>query len=130
MLTVARTILHEGIHARLWEFYYRDGVGVTPNDFSGIYEHMRIYGKNWDHEQMAAFYRTTIAEGLKQFDNAQHTDEYYDALAWEGLSEIKDANNNHDLIYTTAWNELSSEEQTTILQIITDEKQNGSKICK
>lgn len=99
MLTVARTILHEGIHARLWEFYYRDGVGVTPNDFPGIYEHMRIYGKNWDHEQMAAFYRTTIAEGLKQFDNAQHTDEYYDALAWEGLSEIKDANNNHDLIY-------------------------------
>lgn len=129
-LTIARTIIHEGIHARLWEFYYRNGTGVTPNDFPGVYEHMRVYSKNWDHEQMAAYYRETIAQGLKQFDNAQHSDAFYNALAWEGLSEIKDANNNHEMIYTQAWNKLTLAEQTAILQIITNEKNNGSKECQ
>ncbi|MFS4416145.1 hypothetical protein [Maribacter sp. 2307ULW6-5] len=78
---------------------------------------------------MAEFYRETIAQGLKQFDNAQHDDAFYDALAWEGLSQYKDANNNHELIYSEAWNKLSAYEQQDILDTITDEKQNGSKEC-
>ncbi|MFD0834674.1 hypothetical protein ACFQ0I_02775 [Mariniflexile aquimaris] len=129
-LTVARTIIHEGIHARLWEFAYRNGGTVSQSDFPGVYEFMRTYGKNWDHEQMAAYYRETIAAGLKQFDNGQHTDEYYNALAWEGLSEIEDANNSHALIYTQAWQKLMIAEQQKVLQIITDEKANGSKECE
>lgn len=85
--------------------------------------------KNWDHEQMAEYYRETIAYGLKQFDNAQHADAFYDALAWEGLSEIKDANNNHERIYTQAWQRLTTEERNQIVQIIINEKTNGSKQC-
>lgn len=128
-LGIARTILHEGIHARLWEFAYRNGKTVDPNDFPGVYEYMRTHEKNWDHQQMADYYRNTIAQGLKQFDNSQHSDSYYDALAWEGLAEIKDANNDYELIYTEAWKKLSTSEQQEILQIITNEKQNGSKEC-
>jgi len=130
-LGLARTIIHEGIHARLWEFLYsRDkNLALVKDDFPGIYNYYREHEKNWDHEQMAAYYRETIAQGLKQYDNAQHSDAFYNALAWEGLSEIKDANNNHELIYTEAWNELSQAEQTVLLQTITNEKQNGSKEC-
>ncbi|WP_128760072.1 hypothetical protein [Leeuwenhoekiella aestuarii] len=129
-LTIARTIIHESIHARLWEFVYRNGGNVSQSDFPGLYEYMRIHGKNWDHEQMAAYYRETIATGLKHFDNGQHSDDYYDALAWEGLSEIKDANNNHELIYTQTWEELKDKEQQQILEIITYEKASGSKLCE
>ena len=131
-LGLARTIIHEGIHARLWEFMYsRDkDLAIISNDFPGIYDFYKNYQQNWDHEQMAAYYRETIAQGLKQYDNGQHTDAFYNALAWEGLSEIKDANNNHEMIYTEAWNKLTLTEQTAILQIITNEKQNGSKECQ
>lgn len=127
-LTIVRTIIHEAIHARLWEFYYRN-MGVTLNDFEGIYNYMRIYGKNWDHQQMADFYRSTIAKGLALFDNGQHSNNYYNALSWEGLSQIKDKNGNGSLIYTEAWKKLSSIEREQILKTITNEKANGSKIC-
>ena len=36
---------------------------------------------------MATHYRETIADVLKGFDNAQHSDAFYEALAWEGLRE-------------------------------------------
>jgi hypothetical protein len=130
-LTNARTLIHESIHARLWEFMYsRDkNLAIVRNDFPGIYDYYMNHQQNWDHEQMAAHYRQTIANGLKQFDNGQHTDSYYNALAWEGLSQFKDANNNHELIYSQAWQKLSSNEQQQVLQIISYEKTNGSKEC-
>ncbi|MGS2738896.1 hypothetical protein [Sinomicrobium sp. M5D2P17] len=128
-LTIARTILHESIHARLWEFAYRNGKTISPEDFPGVYEYMRTYNKNWDHQQMADHYRATITKGLKQYDNAQHSDAFYNALAWEGLAEIKDRNGNNSMIYTEAWKGLSLSEQQEVLQTIANEKQNGSKTC-
>ena len=128
VLTIARTILHEGIHARLREFASREGSNETS--FPGVYDYFRNYGKNWDHQQMASHYRNTIAKGLKQFDNGQHSDAVYNALAWEGLSEIKDLNGNQDKIYTEAWKELSTNEQQEILNTISYEKKNGNKMCK
>ncbi|WP_157207811.1 hypothetical protein [Mariniflexile maritimum] len=129
-LGLARTIIHEGIHARLWEFVYRNEGKVSKEDFPGIYDFFR-YKKNWDHQQMAAFYRATIAEGLKQFDNARHSDQFYNDMAWEGLANIPDHNstNEHDQIYTDAWNKLSADEQNRIIQTINDYKANGSKTC-
>lgn len=79
---------------------------------------------------MATNYRSTIAKGLKQFDNGQHSDAFYHALAWEGLSEVKDLNGNQDKIYTEAWKKLSSNEQQEVLDIIAAEKQNGNKTCQ
>ena len=129
-LGVARTIIHEGIHARLMEFASRNGSNAT--DFPGIYDHFRIYKKNWDHEQMAAYYRSTIANGLRQYENAQHSNEFYDALDWEGLANISNNNtaDNHDQIYTNAWSKLSTEEQNKIKDIIKNEKETGNKTCQ
>jgi hypothetical protein len=110
--------------------YSRDkNLALIKNDFPGIYDYYREHKQNWDHEQMAAFYRETVAQGLKQYDNAQHSDAFYDALAWEGLAQFKDLNNDSELIYSEAWKELSSSEQQQILYIISNEKQNGSKEC-
>ena len=128
-LGLARTVIHEGIHARLREFLFRKGGTVSKNDFPGVYEYYRIYQDNWDHQQMADFYRGTIAKGLKQFDNGQHTDQFYDDMAWEGLANIVDANNRPNEIYTEAWKKLTDTEQNRIKNTIANEKSNGNKTC-
>ena len=81
---------------------------------------------------MADYYRKTIAKGLKQYDNNQNSPEFYMDLAWEGLSEIADANNllGNTTIYTEAWKKLSYLEQQRALVTITNEKQNGNKTCE
>lgn len=129
-LGLARTIIHEGIHARLREFLHRKGGTLSKEDFPGVYEYFRTYGKNWDHQQMADYYRSTIAKGLMQFDNGQHSDQFYDDMAWEGLANIVDANNKPDQIYTEAWKKLTVEEQNRIKSAIANEKENGNKTCE
>jgi hypothetical protein len=78
---------------------------------------------------MATHYRETLADVLKAYDNNQHSYQFYMDLAWEGLAQFKDLNNDSELIYSEAWKELSSSEQQQILYIISNEKQNGSKEC-
>lgn len=127
-LGLARTIIHEGIHARLREFASRDGSNAV--NFPGVYDYFRIYKKNWDHQQMADYYRSTIAKGLKQYDNSQHSDQFYNDMSWEGLANIKDANGVHNQIYTEAWKKLTTSEKNRIKNTITNEKDNGNKTCQ
>ncbi|AUS04775.1 hypothetical protein [Pseudotamlana carrageenivorans] len=81
---------------------------------------------------MANHYRNTIAKGLKQYDKGQHSDQFYNDMAWEGLANIPDHNstNVHDQIYTEAWKKLTSVEQNRIKNTITTEKMNGNKTCE
>ncbi len=126
-LEVARTILHEGIHARLEEFAKRKGSNAT--DFPGIYDYYWRNNKNtWSHQQMAAHYISTIAKGLKQYDNAQHSYQYYNDLAWNGLYKISNGANNPP-IFTDAWNTLTQSEKTRIKNTIISEHTNGNKNC-
>ena len=60
---------------------------------------------------------------------AQHSDAFYNALAWVGLAQYKDASNNYERIYSVPWEKLSPSEQQEIIDTITDEKQNGNKEC-
>jgi hypothetical protein len=39
------------------------------------------------HQQMAAHYRSMVVNALKGFDNNQHSDAFYNAIAWIGLKE-------------------------------------------
>ena len=128
-LTIARTIIHEGVHARLREFASRDESNETS--FPGVYDYFRRFKKNWDHEQMAEHYRNTIAIGLKQFDNGQHSDEFYNALAWEGLAtELIDENDptGNSTFITEAWAAVQNKDE--ILNIIKEHKKNGNKNCQ
>jgi hypothetical protein len=65
---------------------------------------------------MAAHYRSTIAGVLAEFDNNQHSYQFYMDLAWEGL--------NHSNI--EAWqNAISQEERDRIDDVLEEYIENN-----
>jgi len=118
-IAVAKTILHEAIHAHLG--YYvkviKGNNGIDIADFPGILDYFRRYGNSdWQHEQMAQHYRDVIINGMKDFDainNTSHTSTFYNAMSWAGLKG------------TQAWNNLSSSEQTNIKNTYLPEDTKG-----
>lgn len=117
VLGLARTLIHETIHAELYRKVRSVGGNVSIKDFPGIYDYYRRYIKGWQHEQMAAHYRTTIVEALKEFDGNRQSLSFYNDLAWEGLTA------------TVVWQNLPLSEKTRITNFITNYKKNGSKNC-
>lgn len=116
-LGLARTLAHEVIHAELYRKVRSVGGQVSIDDFPGIYDYYRRYVKDWQHQQMAAHYRTTIVEIRKEYDNNGHSNQFYNDLAWEGLHN------------TTAWDQESPAERTRITNAIINLKNNGNKNC-
>nr|WP_315149695.1 hypothetical protein [uncultured Flavobacterium sp.] len=113
-LDVARTILHEYIHADIIRKLYTENNISGPLDFNLIYQK---YGSQ--HGTMAALYLSSMKEALKEFnktvlpnDYKNYTDYYgeepsdafYEALAWSGLKE-----NN-----VQAWTNLTAQQQQDI----------------
>jgi len=96
---------------------------MQNGDYPGMLDYYTRYGVNgFQHQQMAQHYRQTIADVLKQFDNALHSDQFYLDLAWEGL--------NHSNI--NAWNNIISQSErdridNTIKNFI---KQNNNENCQ
>ena len=129
----AKTMTHEIIHAEMFRKlmslaqkatlnvagYSRkeqvDFVNSIRSDFPGIYDYYRRH-KDWQHEQMASHYRTTIADALREFDGGGSSKLYMD-LAWEGLRG------------TNAWNSLSATERARIDSVIASYVKTGSKGC-
>jgi hypothetical protein len=113
-LDVARTILHEYIHADIIRKLYTENNIPGTLDFNLIYQK---YGSQ--HGTMAALYLSSMKEALKEFnktvlpnDYKNYTDYYgeepsdafYEALAWSGLKE-----NN-----VQAWTNLTAQQQQDI----------------
>ncbi|WP_449267441.1 ferredoxin [Flavobacterium notoginsengisoli] len=114
-LDVARTILHEYIHADI--FRKLNTKIPTPNgvlDFKSTYE---AYGNQ--HSAMADLYLSSMAKALKEFHESAFPDDYknytnyygekpsdafYNALAWGGL---KDAD-------VKAWKDLPADKKASI----------------
>ena len=117
ILGLVRTLAHETIHAELFRKVKSVNSLISINDFPGIYDYYRRYLKNWQHEQMATHYRKTISNILRTFDNNQHSSQFYNDLAWEGLQG------------TTAWNKLSNSERNRIIIVIKEYKSTGNKNC-
>ncbi len=113
-LDVARTILHEYIHADIIRKLY------TANNIPGTLDFNLIYEKyGSQHGTMAALYLSSMKEALKEFnkivlpnDYKNYTDYYgeepsdafYEALAWSGLKD-----NN-----VKAWADLSAQKKQEI----------------
>ena len=129
VLGVARTIIHEAIHAELYRKVRSVNNQISINDFPGIYDYYRRYIKNWQHQQMAAHYIDLMGKMLKEFDGSRMSDQYYKDISWNGLYMINDKNNHGTYIYTVAFNELSPTEKTRILNNIKNLKENGNKDC-
>jgi len=123
-LLVAKTIAHEVIHAEMFRklmsltqepnfdgFTRQEIINLLSNgDYPGIYEYYRTYKTNWSHQQMADYYRETIADMLADYDNQSHTYDFYMDLAWEGLV--------YDDIPT--WSNKSDKEKKRIKNVILD----------
>lgn len=91
-LGVARTLIHETIHAEMYRKLKSMGFNLDINDFPGIYDYYRRYELNWQHEQMAAHYVEVIGEMLQEFDNYSNSYQYYEDFAWAGLYYFEDIN--------------------------------------
>jgi hypothetical protein len=138
-LDIARTIVHETIHAEMFrkllsaaqkgelntdEWTQAEIVQYIKNmqnDFPGIYHFYYLqykkYGEGWDHEQMAGYYRGYMVNLLKQFDPSQ-PEELYEAMAWEGLKG------------TEIWNSLSSAEKSRINNLAKNYNDKGGEPCE
>lgn len=142
-LSVARTLIHELIHAEMWrkllslanqgdlnydgwsKTQQQNYVNSIRDNFPGIYDYYRIY-KNWQHEQMAAHYRDVIEEGLRQYDSS-YSNEIYEALAWVGLRGEGGVNGVTGLTEnsTNAWENLDQERRLELIGLNEMFKENN-----
>jgi len=114
---VARTFLHESVHAKIFAELAKAGIAsneeLTSDNFPGLfdayveYKNGNIPAEQVQHQYMASHYVDLIATALREFDTQNHnnpeiTMDHYVALAWMGLSDTK------------AWIDLSPEVKSLI----------------
>ena len=136
VLDVARTILHEYIHADMFRKLYTKYPTDGDLDFKQTYEAFK--GLNFSatpqHETMAALYVGEMTKALKNFhenaltedynyltDNGNNSlpDSFYEALAWLGLKE-------HNV---QAYIDLSDEEKAALENSLTIYYPSTTKDC-
>ncbi len=123
-LDVARTLVHEMIHATIfrWMLIAAKTGALMPEegmsqqelinyienlriDFPGIYDYYyKRHTPEWQHEQMAVHFVPIIVSALKEFDDS-FDEEVYEALSWVGLKN------------TISWNNLNEQDQNNFNQI-------------
>lgn len=129
-LSIARTIIHEIIHAEMYRkmlsLANKDGridtkklkTMLSNGDYPGMFDYYTQYGINgMQHQQMASHYVNTISYFLKQYQPGL-SNEIYESLAWSGLYN------------TTAWNNLSNSKREKILSIIKEFDEQGKENCR
>lgn len=103
---LARTLIHESIHAEIYVRMQGLSGGVsTDADFAKLFEQYKTYGDQRDHNIMAeSDYVNLIAQGLKAYHDAGYMAEFdsripdaylgdfdyqkfYSMMAWEGLDK-------------------------------------------
>ncbi|MFN4764671.1 hypothetical protein ACKGJN_16190, partial [Gillisia sp. Q332] len=98
---------YEGIHDYFMRYkFYKENGQLIP--IEGPTEEQ--------HQQMASHYRNMMIAALKDFDNNQHSPEFYNAISWMGLKG------------TVAWDDPSVN-QSQINSIITNAITNETHNC-
>lgn len=120
-ISVAKTILHEAIHAHL--IYYLKVVqnveGVDWNDFPELIRYIDEEGNfpgTEQHNHMANKYRIIIESGLRELDRLngkRRNSTFHKMMAWGGLQE------------TDAWDDLSPQEQADIDSLLEEQEEIG-----
>ncbi|MBL0736983.1 hypothetical protein JI750_08825 [Flavobacterium sp. GN10] len=128
-LDVARTFMHEMIHAEMFrKLLSLSSVNgeidvtklnqmLTQHNYPGLYDYYTRYGVNgMQHEQMAAHYIDTIISFLKGYDSGL-TQSQYEAIAWAGLKG------------TASWNALTEAKKQSITSTYNSWLSTGSTQC-
>lgn len=109
---IAKTMLHELIHAYIYQKLVSEGDGNLvpddPNNFPALYDAYNINNGDFDHEYMATHYRNIMKSALQKYcqdagipiNNVTLT-----AIVWSGLHN------------STAWNNLPQDTQNTYSNI-------------
>jgi len=97
-ITVATTLLHEGIHAEIYRklLSIHGPNNLNAKNFPSLFN-IWIKSREWEgvsHEFMANYYINTMANAIKQYDNNKFDFPYYAALAWSGLKQTEFYNDN------------------------------------
>ncbi len=139
-LAVARTILHEAIHAEIYRkiktrapLVY-NATTKTWNlsngsraDFPTLFDSYDEDPKNPDHNYMAGYYRSGIETGLKEYAKAigeKHSDQFYKDMAWSGLFGTKSWEKQYkDQAF-------ADKEKKRIIKTISDYEKSGNNECK
>ena len=100
---------------------------LSETNFPGILDYYTRYVKQWQHQLMAEHYINIISSALAKFDNNQSSTQYYKDIAWSGLEGYYDS--NYNIVYTTAYKELSQSDKQRINDSKNHLKQNGKILC-
>ena len=150
-IILALEFIHEMVHAEMfrkllsyaqepnipWTTFF---IKSIKNDFGGLSDYYTRYWLNlppnqapnqMQHQAMAEHYRSMIVDALKDFDNNQHTNEFYKALAWAGLKGTGATNPTTGLPLnaTEAWKNLTPTQRADINSIISNTIQNETHDC-
>ena len=97
-LSIARTIVHEAIHAYILS-YLDSSVGDLKRDFPTLFKELvsKKYGNPnnnqyfniYQHQEIARNYVSAISGALAEWDDDQNSLQYYEDLAWGGLFETQ-----------------------------------------
>lgn len=139
-LLVAKTIIHEVIHAEMFRKLLslansNGNINVSlvnrmlqQGDYPGMLDYYFRNGQdinsNWQHQQMATHYRQTIGRILQEFDTGivvplnEQPSQFYMDLAWEGL-------NDSDIIeWQTAINQPERDRINDVINSYTSQHSN------
>jgi hypothetical protein len=122
-ISIARTMIHESIHAELYRKMVSVGMNPSIKDFPGLFDYYQRYeNSSAQHNLMADFYIPLIIQGLKEFDGQQGIDtssrplNFYEGMAWGGLTR------------TDAWNSMDTTTQNAYKAIYRQQAKAGG--CK
>lgn len=106
-IILAQELIHEMVHAQMYRKLLSVlDIDTLDGDFPGMYDYYRRH-KNWQHQQMAEFYRDVVKQALTEYDPSL-TETQKEALSWIGL-------NSADIV---AWQLKTSEGQEAINDLI------------
>ncbi|QTE21314.1 hypothetical protein [Polaribacter cellanae] len=135
-LAVARTILHEAIHADIYRKIKENGGLIFSNNlwtingsranFPSLFDAYNEDTKNPYHNYMAKYYREALELGLKEYAKSigeTHTNKFYEDMAWAGLLDTK------------AWSKqyadptYANKEKNRIKKVIENYRNSGNNEC-
>lgn len=136
-LAVARTILHEAIHADIYRKIKENGGLLYSNgtwkingsraNFPSLFDAYNEDTKNPYHNYMAKYYREAMELGLKEYAKSigeSYSDQFYKDMAWAGLMDTK------------AWDQqyadkaYAEKEKNRIKKVIQDYSNSGINECE